>query len=146
MVHLAMTRLLLQSRSPVRPGFAVTLLLDARHAQSAPLQVVIYDLPGMHGSRDFRTRSQAMRVAATWLHVQECDVYALIVDCAKQLSELRTNAVDELARVLGSDAGPQGFEGSWQHKPVILLLNKIDLLSTGQRREVRAAMQRVFTW
>lgn len=44
------------------------------------LQVAIYDTPGMHGTKDYETRSQAMRVGATWQHVQECDLLALIVD------------------------------------------------------------------
>lgn len=34
----------------------------------------------MHGTRDYETRSQAMRVGSTWQHVQECDLLALIVD------------------------------------------------------------------
>jgi GTPase Era involved in 16S rRNA processing len=105
-------------------------------------QVVLYDMPGMHGARDFAQRSTAMRVAATWLHVQECDVYALIVDCPKQLATDRQikkhhRNVEELARVLGSEEGPDGFQGSWVPKPVILLLNKADLLAKQQRNEVR---------
>lgn len=44
------------------------------------MQVAIYDTPGMRGTRDYETRSQAMRVGATWQHVQECDLLALIVD------------------------------------------------------------------
>ena len=100
-------------------------------------------MPGMHGSRDFTKRSTAMRVAATWLHVQECDVYALIVDCAKQLGKLHARTVDDLARVLGSDEGPDGFsDHMWKRKPVVLLLNKADLITKQQRGEVR----RAFIW
>ena len=102
----------------------------------ACLQVVIYDLPGMHGAKDFRTRGRAARVAATWLHVQECDVYALIVDCAKQLGQYHTEHVNELARVLGSEAGPPGMSGSWESKPVVVLLNKLDLVPQSRRSEV----------
>lgn len=44
------------------------------------MQVAIYDTPGMRGTKDYETRSQAMRVGATWQHVQECDLLALLVD------------------------------------------------------------------
>jgi hypothetical protein len=105
------------------------------------VQVILFDLPGMHGERDFLTRSRAMRVASAWLHAQDCHVHALIVDCAKQLSSLRTRHVAGLARVLGSDVGPEGFKDSWERKPVILILNKVDLLSKRQRQEVRAPLK-----
>lgn len=101
------------------------------------MQVVVYDLPGLHGARDFRTRSTAMRVAAAWLHVQECDIHAIIVDSAKQLSKLASKSVDSIARALGSEDGPEGFQGNWARKPVIMLLNKIDLVANGERAKAR---------
>ena len=100
------------------------------------MQVVMYDLPGMNGIRDFASRSQAARVAATWLHVQDCDVYAYLVDCEKQLGQYRSQHVFELAKALGSETGPEGFEKLWHRKPTILLLNKLDRLKDGQRSEV----------
>ena len=100
------------------------------------VQVVIYDTPGMHGARDFATRSHAMRVASTWLHIQECDVYALLVDADKQLGRYASGHVDSLARALGSPRGPPGFEGAWRRRPVVLLLNKLDAVPRSRHAEV----------
>lgn len=101
----------------------------------------MYDLPGMHGTRDFANRSQAARVAATWLHAQDCDIYAFIVDCAKQLGRYRSHHVADIAKALGSETGPEGFERLWQRKPVVLLLNKADQLQDGQRSQVCARVR-----
>lgn len=92
----------------------------------------------MHGARDFATRSHAMRVASTWLHIQECDVYALLVDADKQLGRFASGHVDGLARALGSPRGPPGFEGSWRPRPVVLLLNKLDAVPKAQHSKVSA--------
>jgi GTPase Era involved in 16S rRNA processing len=44
------------------------------------VQVVLYDTPGMHGTQDFKTRSESMRVGAAWQHSMECASLGLIVD------------------------------------------------------------------
>lgn len=96
----------------------------------------MYDTPGMHGSRDFKTRSHAMRVAATWTNVVECDMLAFIVDGPKQLGEFATRHVAELAVALGSPEGPGAIPG-WKRLPVVLLLNKVDQIGRPRMKEVR---------
>jgi GTPase Era involved in 16S rRNA processing len=105
------------------------------------MQVVIYDTPGMRGAKDYSTRSHAMRVASAWLNLQECDVYALIIDCAEHISRKRLRKCDRyiegLAKVLGSSEGPDGFEDQWERKPTLLILNKMDLVDRSEYNEVR---------
>ena len=47
------------------------------------MQVVLYDTPGMHGTQDFKTRSESMRVGAAWQHSMECSSMGLIVDALR---------------------------------------------------------------
>lgn len=91
----------------------------------------------MRGAKDYTTRSQAMRVASAWLNIQECDVYALIVDCPSRLSCKYDAHLDGLAQVLGSAKGPVGFQDKWEQKPVLLILNKMDSVDASLYRKVR---------
>lgn len=52
------------------------------------MQVVLYDTPGMHGTQDYKTRSESMRVGAAWQHSMECGALGLIVDVYRCLSLL----------------------------------------------------------
>lgn len=85
------------------------------------MQVVLYDTPGMHGTQDFKTRSESMRVGAAWQHSMECSSMGLIVDALRctprhpcECGYLQAHRGDALTRAVLHPMVSRG-EGSSAH-------------------------------
>lgn len=111
-------------------------------------QVVLYDTPGVVGSKHYKNPRHAQRVQSAWTTAADCDLLLFVLDAHRQMAapdprvEKVVNAIGSV--VDGSDArppaahepGPATGRASQQLLPSILVMNKVDLLGKGERPQL----------
>ncbi|GMH34025.1 hypothetical protein BSKO_01859 [Bryopsis sp. KO-2023] len=106
-------------------------------------QIILYDLPGVLHPDDCKFVGQLSRIKGAWATASDCDYMLFVVDAQSHLRYLNEDGKDRrLERIftklnIGLDVNGQ----AQAYPPVILLLNKVDLVDD---REKLVELAKVF--
>eukprot|EP01024_Parvocaulis_polyphysoides_P021353 TRINITY_DN20107_c0_g1_i1.p1 TRINITY_DN20107_c0_g1~~TRINITY_DN20107_c0_g1_i1.p1 ORF type:complete len:472 (-),score=62.78 TRINITY_DN20107_c0_g1_i1:70-1485(-) len=98
-------------------------------------QIVLYDTPGITPHFEIRTHKRMKRMPTGWTTASTSDMILFVVNAHREVERPDLNVRQAILEAANGTAG--GIPDDWQRPPMILVINKMDLINRKDFRRVR---------